>query len=133
MNIRKSLLAVALAGSFAVPLSVQAASATLEVDIAPPAPVVEQTTIREGYVYTPGYWRYEEPSHKHVWIKGEYVPERRGEHWVAHEWRENDPGGKIRREPSCRGGVSFVRKRQDVLQLARVSGRPREADRRLQR
>ena len=90
MNIRKSLLAVALAGSFAVPLSVQAASATLEVDIAPPAPVVEQTTIREGYVYTPGYWRYEEPSRKHVWIKGEYVPERRGEHWVAHEWRESN-------------------------------------------
>jgi len=90
MNIRKSLLAIALAGSFAVPLTVQAASATLEVDVAPPAPVVEQTTIREGYVYTPGYWRYEEPSRKHVWIKGEYVPERRGEHWVAHEWRENN-------------------------------------------
>jgi hypothetical protein len=88
MNIRKSLLAVALAGSFAVPLTVQAAS--IEINVAPPAPVVEQTTVREGFVYTPGYWRWEEPSHKHVWIKGEYVPERRGEHWVAHEWRENN-------------------------------------------
>jgi len=65
-------------------------SGALEVDVAPPAPVVEQTTIREGYVYTPGYWRYEEPSRKHVWVKGDYVPERRGEHWVAHEWRENN-------------------------------------------
>ena len=90
MDVRKSLLVVALAGSFAVPLGVQAANVNIDVDVAPPAAVVEQAPVREGYVYTPGYWRWDEPRHNHVWIKGEYVPERRGEHWVAHEWREQN-------------------------------------------
>src|SRR2546423_12792323 len=86
MNVRRSLLAIALAGSFAVPLGVQAANVNIDVDIAPPAAVVEDAPVRQGYVYTPGYWRWDEPRHNHIWIKGEYVPERRGEHWVPHEW-----------------------------------------------
>jgi hypothetical protein len=88
MNVRKSLLAVALAGSLAAPLAVQAAD--IYVDVAPPAPMVENSTVREGYVFTPGYWQWNEPSHKHVWVKGDYVPARKGEHWVAHEWREQN-------------------------------------------
>src|SRR3984893_15678866 len=90
MNVHKSLLAIALAGSFAVPFGVQAANVDIDVDIAPPAAVAEQAPVREGYVYTPGYWRWDEPRHNHIWVKGEYVPERRGEHWVAHEWREQN-------------------------------------------
>jgi hypothetical protein len=90
MNVRKSILAVALAGSFAVPFAARAASVNIDVDVAPPPAMVEQSTVRQGYVYTPGYWRWDEPSRHHVWIKGDYVPERRGEHWVAHEWREQN-------------------------------------------
>jgi hypothetical protein len=89
MDVRRSLLAVALAGSFAAPLGVQAA-VNIDVDNAPPAAIVEEAPARPGYVYTPGYWRWDEPRHNHIWIKGEYVPERRGEHWVGHEWREQN-------------------------------------------
>jgi hypothetical protein len=89
MNVRKSLLAVALAGSFAVPLLAQAA-VNIDVDIAPPAAIVEDAPVREGFVYTPGYWQWDEARHHHVWVKGDYVPARRGEHWVGHEWREQN-------------------------------------------
>jgi hypothetical protein len=90
MNVQKSLLAVALAGSLAVPLSAYAARVDINVDVAPPTAIVEQAPAREGYVFTPGYWQWDEPSRHHVWVKGEYVPEHRGEHWVAHEWREQN-------------------------------------------
>jgi hypothetical protein len=58
------------------------------VDVAPPAPVYEQMPAREGYIVTPGYYRYDAERHAHTWVKGEYAPVRKGEHYVAPEWRE---------------------------------------------
>jgi hypothetical protein len=88
MDIRKTLLAATIAGSFAAPLSLHAASFSVDVDIAPPAPVYEQLAPREGYVVTPGYYRFDADGHKYVWMKGGYERERRGEHYVRPEWRE---------------------------------------------
>jgi hypothetical protein len=90
MNVRKTLLAVALAGSFAVPLAAHAEGINFNVDIAPPAPVYEQMPAREGYVVTPGYYRYDQERHAHTWVKGEYQPARKGEHYVAPEWRQQE-------------------------------------------
>jgi hypothetical protein len=33
---------------------------------------------------------FDADSHKHVWVKGGYERERRGEHYVAPEWREEN-------------------------------------------
>jgi hypothetical protein len=90
MIVRKTLLAIALAGSFVVPFAVHAAGVSVDVDIAPPPPIHEELAPRAGYVVTPGYYKYDAEHHKHVWVKGEYVPERHGEHYVAPEWREKE-------------------------------------------
>jgi len=91
MNTRKTFLAFAFAGSCALPLgAAQAARVDIDVDVAPPAPVYEQVTPREGYIYAPGYWQWDEGRRNHVWVKGDYQPARRGEHWVAHEWRQEN-------------------------------------------
>ena len=88
MNIRRTLLAAAMAGAFAAPFSAHAANFSVDVDVAPPAPVYEQLPPREGYVVTPGYYRFDADAHRHVWVKGDYERERRGEHYVAPEWRQ---------------------------------------------
>jgi hypothetical protein len=90
MNVRRTLLAVALAGSFAAPLAVHAAGVNVDIDIAPPAAVYEQMPARQGYIVTPGYYRFDTESHHHVWVKGAYEPERRGEHYVASAWSKQE-------------------------------------------
>ena len=92
MNFRKTALAVALAGSFAAPLAVHAGGINIDVDVAPPAAVYEQMPARAGYVVTPGYYRYDSDHRQHVWVKGDYQAERRGEHYVASEWSKNKDG-----------------------------------------
>ena len=59
--------------------------------VAPPPPrVVVVPEARVGYVWAPGYWRWN--GHEHVWIEGGWLPERRGEHWVPDRWEER--GGR---------------------------------------
>jgi hypothetical protein len=88
MNVRKTFLALALASAFVAPLAVHAA--IVIVDVAPPAPVYEQMPARQGFIVTPGYYRYDAERHAHTWVKGDYQAERRGEHYVAAEWRAQD-------------------------------------------
>ncbi len=90
MNVRTTLLAVAVASSLAGPVAVRAANFSLDVDVAPPPAVYEQLPPREGYVVTPGYYRFDEGTHKYVWNKGGYERERHGEHYVGPEWREEE-------------------------------------------
>src|SRR5665213_728900 len=90
MNLRKSLLTVALAGAFAAPFAAYAADIHFNVDIAPPAPIVEQLAPRAGYVVIPGYYRFDAKRHAHVWVKGRYERARRGQHYVAPEWQQRD-------------------------------------------
>jgi hypothetical protein len=79
------LAAVSLAACVAYP----AHAAGIEIEIAPPAPrVVEVPPPRHGYVYAPGYWRYE--GHRHVWVDGRWMKERRGQHWVADHWEPHN-------------------------------------------
>jgi len=77
------LLCLGTAGGFAYTPPVQA-GIDIDVDIAPPAPVVEPVVVREGYVWTPGYYRYE--NRRYVWVGGAYVAARPGYHWRAHHW-----------------------------------------------
>src|SRR5258708_2494081 len=65
--------------------------ALVEVRVRPPAPrVVVVPATRRGYVWAPGYWRWN--GNAHVWIDGRWLRERRGEHWVPAHWEEGRRG-----------------------------------------
>ena len=78
-----SLLAYPLA-------STASGRARVEVDVAPPPVVVENAPVREGYIYAPGYWDWDDAQHRHVWRKGEYMREHPGEHYVPYAWEEHE-------------------------------------------
>lgn len=90
MRTWSSLLAAGFAGSLLAYPLVGTARVDVDIDIAPPPAVVESAPSREGYIYAPGYWNWDEAHHRHVWHKGEYKRERRGEHWVPHAWVEHE-------------------------------------------
>ena len=63
----------------------------VDIDVAPPAPQYEVIPpSREGYVWSPGYWRWDDEHHRHAWVGGEYIHGRHGEHWVPHHWSERN-------------------------------------------
>jgi hypothetical protein len=64
-----------------------AGAAEVVVRVAPPAAVVETRPVRPaaGYVWTPGYYRWD--GHAHVWVGGAWVmPPRPHAVWVPHRW-----------------------------------------------
>ena len=70
-----------------------AAQANLNISIGapPPAPVYEVTPApRAGYVWAPGYYRYE--GNHYMWTKGRWMAERQGYHWTNDRW-EHGPHG----------------------------------------
>jgi|GEM_PF-936278 len=69
--------------------SVAPASAGIGIDvrIAPPPPrVVVVPPPRAGFVWAPGYWRWN--GRRHVWVEGHWLRARRGFHWVPEHWVE---------------------------------------------
>jgi len=78
MSLKTAALSVAIGlGAIVLP-TVGSARVYLDVDIAPPAPRVEVVpAARVGYVWAPG-----------VWVKGHYIREHRGHHWVADSWEQ---------------------------------------------
>jgi hypothetical protein len=55
----------------------------------PPARVLVIPPPRRGYVWAPGYWRWN--GHRYMWIDGRWLRERRGHAWVEDRWE--DRGG----------------------------------------
>ena len=91
---RTLLLAVASLGLLAAP----AVKAAVFVRVGPPAPIVETRPAipGAGYVWTPGYYRWNGGAH--VWVNGAWaLPPRPGAVWVAHRW-ERRGGGYYFRE-----------------------------------
>ena len=87
MNGRKicvaGILAIALA---ATPALVQSA-VSVEITVAPPVPRVEVVPPpRPGYVWGPGYWRWD--GHRHVWAEGRWMRARHGNVWVPEHWNQ---------------------------------------------
>ena len=84
------LLILAIAACTAGCISSQPALAqrrVVVVAVAPPAPRVERVVVRRGYVWTPGYHRWNGRSY--VWVGGRHVRPHRGRtvfvqgHWDA--------------------------------------------------
>ncbi len=77
------------AGALALPTASQARVDVI-VGVAPPAPRVEVVPApRVGYVWSPGYWRWN--GHHHYWVTGYWVPARPGWHWVPSHWAPYGP------------------------------------------
>ena len=73
------------AGALAVPGTGAAAHVDVVIGVAPPAPRVEVVPApRTGYVWSPGYWRWN--GHHHYWVGGYWIPARAGYHWVPSHW-----------------------------------------------
>jgi hypothetical protein len=88
MSIRTRIVVAALAlGAIAVPVVGEARE--IIVEVAPPPPRVEVVpAARVGYVWAPGYWRWN--GHKHVWANGSWVHERHGYHYAPHAWVQHE-------------------------------------------
>lgn len=86
---RTALVALVLAGATLAPIAAEA-RVNVDINVGPPPPrVVVAPAPRPGYVYAPGYWRWN--GHQHVWIDGRYMHERHGQHWVADGWVQRGP------------------------------------------
>jgi WXXGXW repeat (2 copies) len=60
----------------------------IDIAIAPPPPrVIVEPAHRPGFVWAPGYYRWD--GHRHVWVDGHFIRERRGSHWVPEHWDEH--------------------------------------------
>jgi hypothetical protein len=78
--------------TYAPPAAAQV-SVGVDVRLGPPAPRFERVPpSRVGYVWAPGYWRWN--GHRHVWANGYWVRARPGyryrpAYWVhgRHGWR----------------------------------------------
>src|ERR1700750_270735 len=85
---RRALIPAALAASFLVGAVAPSFAAVVYIGVAPPPP-------RPGFVWAPGYYRWD--GHQHVWVDGRFMRERRGSHWVPEHWDERH--GRYHFEP----------------------------------
>jgi hypothetical protein len=91
MRVRKELLGLLLiaAGTLAAPVT-SYAGVNVDIDIAPPALRVETAPPpRMGYVWGPGFWRWQ--GGQHVWVRGHWLRERPGFHYVPETWVQAGP------------------------------------------
>jgi hypothetical protein len=75
-------LVMALGAAFA-PSASQAGEVVIGV-APPPARVELVPAARAGYVWSPGYWRWN--GYRHVWVGGYWVHARPGWHWAPAGW-----------------------------------------------
>ena len=93
--------AVLAAGTLMMP-SLTEARAHIYVNVAPPAPLVEEVPApRYGYTWAPGYWRWN--GHRHMWAHGYWVRAYPGRHWVGHRWVRSGNGWYFRDGYRARG------------------------------
>ncbi len=67
----------------------------IEIDVgrAPPPPRFEHVVVRHGYVWAPGYWRWE--GRRHVWAAGYWVRERPAYVWIGPRWQHHHHGWRF--------------------------------------
>ena len=65
----------------------------VSVRVAPPPLRYERVPLRPGYVWAPGYWRWN--GHRHVWVGGQYLRLRPGYVYVAPRWHRHGPGWRF--------------------------------------
>lgn len=82
--------AIALSACVVAPPRVYAAP--VRVEVAPPPPRVEVVPPpRVGYVWVPGFWAWDAPARRHVWVEGRWEAVRSQAHYVPPHWRADGP------------------------------------------
>jgi hypothetical protein len=90
MQMKKTLIALLIAGSAASLPQVASAAVDVYLNFAPPPPRYEVVPApRQGYVWVPGYWDYR--TNRHAWVPGTWVRERPGYYYRQSAW-VNDGG-----------------------------------------
>jgi hypothetical protein len=86
------VVAALAAGAFPAPAAAQV-SGSIVIQNGPPAPRYEVVPRpRHGYVWAPGYWRWN--GYRHVWVPGYWVHNHRGRIYTPGHW-EQGPNGWI--------------------------------------
>lgn len=85
------LLCLGTAGTTYTPPAEARTYVDLDINVPPPAPRYERVVVRPGYVWAPGYYRWE--GGRHVWVNGYYMRARPGWVWVPHHWVQGPRGG----------------------------------------
>lgn len=66
------------------------------VNAAPPTPRYESIPApRDGYVWAPGFWNWE--NNRHVWIAGRWEAARNGYQYQRAEWQRDNTGWRLNR------------------------------------
>ena len=101
--IKRTAIALLAVAAILAPAAMTPAAAQVGVNISigtpPPAPIFEAVPApRVGYVWAPGFWRWE--HERHVWAPGHWIAARPGHRWVADHWAHVEgPHGGWRHEP----------------------------------
>jgi hypothetical protein len=92
MGKTKWFAAAALAaGTVLASTAAQAVTASVFVNVAPPAPRYEVAPAGlHGHVWVPGHWQWNGTAH--VWVGGHHVRERSGYSWSQPQWHRNGGG-----------------------------------------
>lgn len=86
--------ALACAAMSAVPAQARAVVG-VSIGVAPPPLRVERIGVRAGYVWAPGYWRWN--GARHVWVGGTWVVARPGYRYVGAGWVRVGPDWRFHR------------------------------------
>ncbi len=94
MNLKTFVLAGLIASPLLAIAPAQVAQAQASFDLRvgtppPPPRVIAPPPPRSGYVWAPGYYRWN--GRRHVWVDGRWYRERPGYAWVEPRW-EPGPG-----------------------------------------
>jgi hypothetical protein len=81
-------LALACGGTvYTLPAAAAQVRVDVGIGVAPPAPRFERVPPpRAGYVWAPGYWRWDGRWHRHVWVGGRWVRVHPGYRYRPARW-----------------------------------------------
>ena len=88
-TVRYMLFCGAIAAAAASLPAVGQVNFSIDIGTPPPPPrVVTAPPPRPGFVWVPGYWRWD--GRRHVWTDGHWVAARPGYRYVPERWAEHD-------------------------------------------
>lgn len=70
-----------------IAIAATARAAQGDINVMPPTQTYEvDPGERPGYVFAPGYWRWD--GKRHVWVPGRWLAAREGYEWIPDQWQQ---------------------------------------------
>jgi hypothetical protein len=90
-------LGLGLGASAYAPDAAARTDVSVQIGVAPPPPRYEVIPPpRVGYVWAPGYWRWDPYARLHVWVVGRWIPARHGYYYRPPRWEHYHGGWRFR-------------------------------------